>query len=71
MTVLSAYSVQELQAEIDRRAQDMLKERIQAVYEAVQEAENVAVKLGINFELNLGADIQVTFDVEEEDWNLT
>lgn len=68
MSVLSGFTVEELQNEIGRRQQAVLRDKVQAVYDAIQEAENVALGQGESFVLDLGDCISILYNPITEDW---
>lgn len=68
MTVLSAFTIEDLQAEIDRRQCRDLGKKINTIYDAIQDAENFATSVGCDFDLHLGENVHITFNVREETW---
>lgn len=70
MSVLAGFSLEDLEQEVIRRKADLLKVKVSAVYDAIQEAENIARGNGEYFELEFGSGINILFNPETEDWEL-
>lgn len=70
MSVLAGFSLEDLEEEVIRRKADLLKTKISAVYDALQEAENIARGNGEYFELEFGSSITILFNPETDDWEL-
>lgn len=68
MSVLAGFSLEDLEQEVIRRKADLLKTKVSAIYDAIQEAENIARGNGDYFELEFGSSINILFNPETEDW---
>lgn len=68
MTVLSEFSLKDLEEEVTRRKADLLETKVSAIYAAIAEAEDVADSQGVSFSLALGSYVLISYDPATEDW---
>lgn len=70
MSVLSAFSTVELEAELAYRRRGKLEEKVKAINAAIAEAEAVARGLGLGFQVEIGSAFTLVFDLDSDDWFL-